>query len=180
MIFYHFYTNYSSSNEYSIGSLFIKYLEIAISRIIGRLSIPALYYISYFPTIDDFYGLTNVGIFSKIFDFNLYPDSVILFSYFSKINVEGSFASSIYIDAYCQYGWISLIFWSVVVGVVLFLLQNTLNKILNKFSFIVFTVFSIIYVYYFSQASIFRATLGYGGILFLFCWFLLFKRIKKS
>lgn len=173
MLLFNFYTNYK--DNLSSGKLILKLSEVSLSRILGRLSASAMIYMYYFPENHDFYGFSNVRFFSKIFGNELYKDAKELFAYFYKGNKDGSLAASSYIDFYCQFGWISLMFGSMLLGILIYIFSGILRKIKNPLSYTVFWTFSFVFLYYLSQASIFRSLLSYGGGIFFVLWFLIFR-----
>ncbi|WP_422475636.1 hypothetical protein [Endozoicomonas sp. ALB032] len=171
---YYFYTAYRF--ELDNSSMLIKLLEVVGSRIFGRLSLPAAMYVDYFPRIDDFYGLSNVGLFSRIFDSELFRDTTRVFLYYSTSGLDGSVAASVFIDAYGQGGWLFVLFYSLVVTFILNLLNLLFFKERNGLSKVLLFLFSCIFIYYLSQASLFRSMLGYGGIIYFLVWFVSLKR----
>ena len=154
----------------------LEYLFVSVSRIVGRLSLPALFYAEYFPKVDDFYGLENVRLFSKIFGFDLISDTALVGTYFERHTLFdiSSVASSALYDFYGINGWYSVILGSLFLGTIIYvfdLLTQNLRIAKNATLFIFLTGI----IYYFTQASLFRSFAGYGGVFYLALWFVVFK-----
>ena len=172
-LFYFFYTGYRFSGQ-PFESL-VTISNIVFSRFLGRLSIPAAMYIDFFPQYHSFYGLENVGLLTRIFNIETFLDSKVVFSHYSTGSKEGSVAASVFIDAYGQGGLLLPSLYGVVLGFFILLLEFLLRQsgLGARKSFLV--VSCIIFLYYLSQASIFRSLLGYGGVFYFFVWIVGFK-----
>lgn len=153
-----------------------EYFFVSITRIIGRLSIPALFYVEYFPNQHDFYGLENVGLFAKIFGYEAIPDSALVGTYFelSTLFDTSTVASSALFDFYGINGLPAVFFGSLFIGVIIFCFDAVTQDLKSaKVRSLFILLFSVIY--YFTQASIFRSMAGYGGIFCVMLWFIVFK-----
>ncbi|WP_156133176.1 hypothetical protein [Lacinutrix sp. Hel_I_90] len=172
---------YYSSTKYEFQNVFeaIKKLtEVSLTRIFGRLSIPAFFYVHYFPNVDAHYGISNIGTLSKIFGYDVFLDSRILFDYFSSNKKGGSLAISSIMDFYGAFGYYGLVIGSVMLGAFLSILDTFLDKLEKNVVNIVFIIFCFVFAYYLSQASLARSLLGYGFFFFVLTWVWLQKGIK--
>ena len=172
-IFYFFYTGLRFSR--SPFEILSNITSIIFSRVFGRLSIPAAMYVDYFPQHHPFYGLENVGLLTRLFELDIFLDSKIVFSHYTAVPVDGSLAASVFIDAYGQGGAFFPIIYGAILAIIILLLEITYVRsgfgVKKTFAFIA----SFIFLYYLSQASLFRSLLGYGGIFYFFAWFAFFK-----
>ena len=168
-IFYYFYTTYrfSGDDPYQVAAD----VTAAVStRIVGRLSLPAAMYVDYFPSQSDFYWFTNVGLLASITNATHYPDSQIVFSHYSISPLNGSVAASVFTDAYGQGGlaWVPVV--GTVVAFVLLFLRSLFSLAASGPPRALLFIFCLIFIYYLSQASLFRAILGYGGLIYFAVW----------
>lgn len=178
-VLYYIYTGFRFSQS-GILETSSSILEIIGTRIIGRLSIPAAFYANYFPNFQDHYWFSNVGLFSSIFGSQLFLDTRVVFSYYSYSNIEGSVAASVFADAYGQGGlvWVSLV--GAFIGCILFSFRQVMKKADVGASKLIFMTFVVMYIYYLSQASLFRASLGYGGLIWLVIWIFITKKNNRN
>lgn len=171
---YYFYTAYRFDLDNS--SMLIKLLEVVGSRIFGRLSLPAAMYMDYFPRVEDFYGFSNIGLFSRIFGSHLFLDTARVFSYYTTSGLDGNVAASVFVDAYGQGGCFFVLTYSLVVSIILSFLNYLFLRERNRSSKVLLFLFSCIFIYYLSQSSLFRSMLGYGGIIYYLVWLVSVKR----
>ncbi|MBC8755333.1 oligosaccharide repeat unit polymerase [Kordia sp. YSTF-M3] len=172
---------YYSATTYKFDNIFEgvwKLTEVVLTRVFGRLSIPAFCYVHYFPAVDDHYALTNIGMFSKIFRFELYPDSKVLYEYFTRNNKEGSLAINSVLDFYGAFGYTGFIIGNTIMGLLLSALDAFLNRLEKNNINIIFIVFCFVFAYYLSQASLARSLLGYGFFFFMIAWLFLQKNFR--
>lgn len=172
---------YYSATTYKFESIFeatTKLSEVVLTRVFGRLSIPALCYVHYFPEVDSYYGFTNIGLFSKVFGFEHFPDTQVLFGYFSTVKMEGSLAINSVMDFYGAFGYFGMLFGNAFLGLLLATLDTFLDKLEKNSINLIFIVFCFVFAYYLSQASLPRALLGYGFAFFVCTWFFLQKGFK--
>jgi hypothetical protein len=153
--------------------------RIAILRIVGRLSISPLMYVLYFPSVEPHYGLTNLGLLSKILGFELFLDTRRIFQYFTGLE-NGSVAISALIDFYGAFGIIGWLFGTILLGILLDRLDAMLVRLRPNAGNILFIIFMFVFVYYLSQASLARSLLGYGGGIFVLLWIMLKLRLVKT
>ena len=172
--FYYFYTTHRFEVSF-IDALALN-IEAAFSRVFGRLSIPALMYIQYYPEEHDHYIFSNVGLFSNVFGFTLYKDVVEVASHFSIIGKQGSLAASVFIDLYGGFGLLGVFLGGQITGFILFLVSRVISNSYNRQKTVYFSVTAIIFIYYLSQASLFRSLLGYGGLFYLVVGYVLYTR----
>ena len=183
--FYYLYTGHRLENDL-FTSLMLN-AEASFTRIFGRLSIPALMYTQYFPTFDDHYLVSNVGIFSKIGNYELYKDTEVVATHFSLVGGQGTLASSVFFDFYGGFGFPGVIIGGFIVGMLLFVGQLLMNIKQASFWRVFLASVLMINIFYLSQASVFRSMAGYGGGIYIVVWFIfrtkyiLFKKniIKK-
>ncbi len=172
---------YYSATTYQFQNLFeaiLKLSEIVLTRVFGRLSIPAFMYVHYFPEVGEHYGLTNIGMLSNVFGFEHFEDTKTLYTYFSKSDKDGSLAINSIVDFYGGFGYAGLFVGNVMLGFLLAVLDRILNKLEKNNINIVFTVFCFVFAYYLSQASLPRALMGYGFVFFIFMWLILQRGFK--
>ena len=172
---------YYSATTYKFDDVFeaaAKLSEVVLTRVFGRLSVPAFCYVHYFPEVESYYGLTNIGLFSKIFGFEHFPDTQILFGYFSTQKIEGSLAINSVMDFYGAFGYFGMISGNLFLGILLASLDTFLDKLEKNSINLIFIVFCFVFAYYLSQASLPRALLGYGFAFFVMTWFFLQKGFK--
>ncbi|QMV41719.1 hypothetical protein [Cohnella cholangitidis] len=171
---YFFMTTVGKNGEGFFNTIWTLTL-ITISRLLGRLSLPSIMYTHYFPYVEPHYGITNIGLFSSMFDFDLYSDTPIVFEYF--YGYEGSVASSAIFDFYGAFGIYGWLIGSILLGVTLNRLDAYLKRLPRSGESVLLIIFVFLTVFYFSQASIARSIMGYGGVFFVGSWLLLTIRI---
>ncbi|MFD0863126.1 O-antigen polymerase [Sungkyunkwania multivorans] len=172
---------YYSATTYKFDTIFEavgRLTEVVLTRVFGRLSIPAFFYVHYYPAVDGHYGFTNIGLFSKIFRFEHYADSRVLFDHFSLNKKGGSLAINSIMDFYGAFGYIGLIIGNIFLGFLLALVDSFLNKLEKNNINLVFIIFCFVFSYYLSQASLPRSLLGYGFFFFALLWAYLQKGFK--
>ncbi len=165
--------------ESSILNIVLSLGETASSRIIGRLGISILMYGHYFPEAADHYGFANLNIFSKIFDYAAYLDTKEVFRYFS-IQEDGSVAINATMDFYAAFGWPGWILGCMILGFGINLLDKKIILLDNNLPNFVIKLYSLVFVYYLTQASVFRAALGYGGLFFVAMWLAMRITIRQK
>ena len=175
LVLYYSATNYQFQNVFEAAA---KLSEIVFTRVFGRLSVPAFCYVHYFPEVNDYYGFTNIGLLSKIFGFEHFPDTQVLFGHFSTVKVEGSLAINSVMDFYGAFGYFGMIFGNLFLGLLLAALDTFLDKLEKNSINLIFIVFCFVFAYYLSQASLPRALLGYGFAFFVLTWLFLLKGFK--
>ncbi len=159
----------------AIVSLFL----ISFTRIVGRLSWPSLWYAHYFPKIDEHYGISNIGLLAKICGYEPYYDTVDVFFYVTG-NPSGSGAICAIVDFYGGFGWLGCMVGGLLIGGFLAFMDIKIHGTNFKGAKILLTVFACVFAYYLSQSSIFRASLGYGGLFFIISWILLGACFRKK
>ena len=172
---------YYSATTYKFDSIFegvVKLTEVVLTRVFGRLAIPAFCYVHYFPAVEDHYALTNIGMFSKIFGYELYPDSKVLFNHFSRNKKEGSLAINSIIDFYGAFGYYGFFIGNTILGLILSALDAFLNRLEKNNINLIFIIFCFVFAYYLSQASLARSLLGYGFFFFMVAWLFLQKNFR--
>lgn len=172
---------YYSSTTYQFDNIFQavkKLTEVALLRVFGRLAIPSFFYIHHFPEITNHYGFTNIGMLSKIFRFAHFPDTAILFGYYSMYKKQGSLAINVIFDFYGAFGYLGLVFGSIILGFFLSALDSFLHKLEKNDINLIFIVFCFVFAYYLSQANFARSLMGYGFFFFLLTWMFLQKGFK--
>jgi hypothetical protein len=146
--------------------------EIALVRIFGRLSIQPVMYVHYFPDVDPYYGFTNIKLFADIFGFQHYQGNALIFEYFR--NQEGGhIAISALMDFYGAFGMAGWALGTMMLGIMLYWMDVTLARLKPNACNICLTIYSFVFVYYLSQASLARSLMGYGGLIFVALWWLL-------
>lgn len=168
-IFYYFYTSYRFSARWT--DLALSVIEVIHTRLTGRLSLPAAMYLNFFPDHHDFYGLSNVRLLTNIFGSETFFDSKEVFSYFSVDDIDGSVAASVFVDAYGQGGYLMPFLYGPVLAFLILFMEWLLEKSNAGVGRAFLVVAGLIFIYYLSQASLFRSLLGYGGIFYFLIWF---------
>jgi hypothetical protein len=154
--------------------------EVVILRVVGRLAMPAAMYVHYFPNVESHYGFSNIGLLSSLLDLPAYADTPVVFEYFTGSS-NGAVAASSLMDFYGAFGWFGWFVGSMLLGLLLYRLDLWLMRLEFSGSTMLAVVFSFIFVYYLSQASVPRASLGYGGGVFLAIWLLIrTSRVRTS
>lgn len=172
---------YYSGTTYKFNSVFegvSKLTEVVLTRVFGRLALPAFCYVHYFPAVEGYYGVSNIGKLSTIFGFELYPDSKVVYSYFSKTDLQGSLAINSIFDFYAAFGYYGFFIGNLFMGLLLSALDAFLNRLEKNEINIIFIVFCFVFAYYLSQASLARALMGYGFFFFMLLWLFLQKAFK--
>lgn len=176
LVLYYFHTTVGRRGEGLVETVLALGL-ILVSRVIWRLALPALMYVHYFPGIEGFYGLRNIGKLAMALDWELYLDTKAVFEYFA--GKEGTVASSALFDFYGAFGIVGWLLGACFLGSFLERLDEWLGGLEPTGANALLTVFMLIFVLYLSQASLPRSLLGYGGIPFLLAW-LAVKRYRTS
>lgn len=161
-------------------SPFIAIMEIIGTRVLGRLSTAAVFYVDFFPTADSYYGFGNLGIVQKLFGGEIYPDTKVVFSHYSTVDVNGTVAASVFMDAYGQGGEAMIVVQAFFIALILSTIKQMIEKVHNHGANLALSVFLMIFIYYLSQASLFRSMLGYGGVPFLLTWVCIFAKSKNN
>jgi len=167
--FYYIYTGLRFDNDFF--SVLPDIFKIIFTRLIGRLSIPAAMYIDFFPNHHEFYGLSNVGLLNVFTGGELFLDSKVVFTNYTVGNLDGSLAASVFIDAYGQGGFLVAVLYGVIVAFVIFLMDYISYRCSAGAQRVFFVVSGFIFIYYLSQASLFRSAFGYGGVFYFLIWF---------
>lgn len=172
---------YYSATTYKFESVFegvSKLTEVVLTRVFGRLSVPAFCYIHYFPEVDPHYGITNIGTLSKVFRYETYLDSKEVFAFFTTTDKKGSMAINSILDFYGGFGYYGLIIGNLILGLFISALDAFLNRLEKNNINIIFIIFCFVFAYYLSQASLPRSLLGYGFFFFFIVWVFLQKNFK--
>lgn len=147
--------------------------EIALTRVVGRLALPVPMYTHVFPTIHDYYGLSNVGLFGRLWGAEFFPDTFYVFSVFSNSGISGSAAVPALGDFYGQFGFTGWFIGACLIGVALQWGDSILVRVRDRPSGVLLIMAAMAFAYYLTQANLPRALLGYGGVVFLAQWLLL-------
>jgi oligosaccharide repeat unit polymerase len=156
---------------------------IAAWNIIGGISLPSVMYVHYFPTIEPYYGLSNVKLLSSLLGFELYPNSNRVYQYFALGKEEGSVALSALMDFYGAFGLIGWFLGAALIGILLHRLDDSLVRMQPNVAKILLTIFMFVFAFYLSHASLANSLLGYGGGIFVFLWIALkvdFRVVEES
>jgi oligosaccharide repeat unit polymerase len=155
---------------------------IAAWNIIGGLSLPSAMYVHYFPTIEPYYGLSNIKLLSSLLGFELYLNSNKVYQYFALGKEEGSLALSALMDFYASFGLIGWFLGAALIGILLNRLDDYLARMQPNVAKILLTIFMFVFVFYLSHASLANSLLGYGGGIFVLLWIALkmnFRVVKQ-
>ena len=155
---------------------------IAAWNIIGGLSLPSVMYVHYFPTIEPYYGLSNIKLLSNLLGFELYLNANRVYQYFALGKEEGALALSALMDFYGSFGLIGWFLGAALIGILLNRLDDYLARMQPNGSKILLTIFMFVFAYYLSHASLANSLLGYGGGIFVLLWVALkmnFRVVKQ-
>ena len=173
---------YYSATTYQFNNLYeavLKLSEVALARVFGRLSMPAFLYVDYFSMPKhEHYGFSNIGLLTKILHLDFFPDTKVLSSYYSVRKNDGTIAINSIVDFYGAFGYKGLIIGNLFMGFILSILDAFLNKLEKNNINLVFIVFTFVFAYYLSQASLARSLMGYGFFFFVISWGFLQKGFK--
>ncbi|QHI37458.1 hypothetical protein IMCC3317_28370 [Kordia antarctica] len=173
---------YYSGTTYQFKSVFsgvTKLTEVVLTRIFGRLALPAFCYVHYFPNVEGHYGITNIGTLSKVFRYQTFLDSKEVFLHFTRTDEkQGSLAINSILDFYGAFGYYGLIIGNMILGFFLCGLDAFLNRLEKNNINLIFIIFCFVFAYYLSQASMARSLLGYGFFFFAITWMFLQKGFK--
>lgn len=147
--------------------------QIALIRVIGRLALPVPMYTHVFPGIHEHYGLSNVGMFGRLWGAEFFPDTFYVFSVFSSSSLSGSAAVPALGDFYGQFGFAGWFIGACLLGVALQWADSGLVRMRDRPSGVLLIIAAMTFTYYLTQANLPRALLGYGGVVFLVQWLLL-------
>ena len=151
---------------------------ISTSRIIGRLSLPSFMYVHYFPNVESYYGISNIGMLANILGNPVYENSKAVYTYFTNGREDGSVAIASIFDFYGAFGWKGLFLGSCSLGLVFSFLNKIIHSLERNISTILITIFSFITVYYLSQASVAKSLMSYGGVFFVGIWLATLQNFK--
>lgn len=172
---------YYSATTYEFTSIFegvSKLTEVVLTRIFGRLSLPAFCYVHYFPAVEDHYGVTNIGKLSTIFRYEIFLDSKVVYAHFTKTKLDGSMAINSIIDFYAAFGYYGFFIGNIFMGLLISVFDAFLNRLEKNGINLIFIVFCFVFGYYLSQASLARSLMGYGLFFFMLAWMFLQKGFK--
>lgn len=145
-------------------------LSISLTRLFGRLSLEMPMYTHIFPDVHEHYGLTNIGLFNRLWGTEFFPDTFYVFSAFSDSAVAGSAAVPALGDFYGQFGFLGWFIGACVLGVLLQGADSVLVTVRDRPSGVLLVMAGMTFAYYLTQANLPRAALGYGGGLYLIQW----------
>lgn len=145
---------------------------VSVIRIFARLASPPPLYVHFFPNVDPFYGLSNLGLLGRLFGYTVYRDTSAIFTYFTG-GQTGNAAASTLIDLYGAFGMKGWVIGSALVGIMLHRMDVWIHRMPVSVGTLTLTIFMFLFVYYLSQASVARSLMGYGGAIFVVLWFVL-------
>jgi len=154
---------------------------MASATILGGQAVPAVLFAHYFPAIEPHYGLSNIGLLSKLLGFDLYRSTYAPYDYFVDFNyfvpfvdrIEGSLASAALMDFYGAFGLIGWVFGAIALGIALNRIDAAMASLRPDASRSLLAIFLFVSVYYLSNASVANTLAGYGGLIFVLLWLLL-------
>ncbi len=156
-----------------------KALAVVVDRICLRLAVTPLMYVHYFPQVEPFYGLSNVGKLTFFTGTEYYPDTQKVLYYFTDLE-EGGGAIGSLTDFFSAFGWPGLLLGGFSLGVTLRTADRWLRilpaTVLNR----ILWLYLLYVAWYLSQASVFRCLSSYGGGVFLGLWLLLSLARNRS
>jgi hypothetical protein len=175
-LLYYFYIPTFRFSEVPLYEALGQSAAAAFSRIFGRLSLPAAMYTNYYPRVEEFYGFRNVGLYASMIGQEAYPDSKQVFDYFTMTDLDGRVANSAFIDLYCANGWLSLVLGAIALAGVFLWIERSQRYVRSGAALTHHMISGFMFAYYLSQTSMFRAALGYGGLIYFAVWWLFFGR----
>jgi hypothetical protein len=163
------YRQYPFAVAVKVGS------HVLMTRTLGRLAFPATMYVDYYPDHHPYYGLSNIGMLASLTGNPAYLDTFDVFSHYSNTVTRGSVAASVFIDAWGQAGFVGVVIYGVIVGLSLIAVTRLVSLTEKPSSRAFLITAGMLFVFYLSQASIFRSLMGYGGLWFFLTWLVLFR-----
>lgn len=181
LVLYYFHTKVGKQLDNTLD-IIEKLFQMALVRIFGRLATPSIMYAHYFPDVEPYFGISNIGLLSKIFGYQHISANEQVFNYFNIVDPlnplkGGTTASCALVDFYGGFGIIGWIAGCAFLGFMFERMDLRLARVKADVSKILLVVFMFVFVYYLSQASLFRSLLGYGGGMFVLLWILLKLRL---
>jgi hypothetical protein len=148
-------------------------------EIFGRISSCAPHFVHYYPDVEPHYGLSGIGLYAFLTGQPLYAPAVVVYRDFTG-GMEGSAAMAAIVDFYCAFGWIGWALCNLALGAGLALLDKQLARLGAGESRAIAVVFAFVYCMHLGEATVFTASLGYGGVFFLVLWFLVFRPVRQE
>jgi len=154
---------------------------MALATILGGQAVPAILFAHYYPAIEPHYGVSNLGLFARLFGWDLYRPTYEVYDYFVGFDsfvpfvdrTEGSVASAALVDFYGAFGLVGWFFGALGLGIVLNLIDAAMIRLRPDAARSLLAIFVFVSVYYLSNASVANTLAGYGGLIFLALWWLL-------
>ena len=165
-----------------IGTLTV----MASATILCGQAVPAVLFAHYFPSIEPHYGLSSIGLLSRLLGSDLYRPTYAVYDYFVGFDyfvpfvdrIEGSVASAALVDFYGAFGLIGWAFGAIGLGVALNRIDAAMTRLRPDAGRSLLAIFLFVSVYYLSNASVPNTLAGYGGLIFVILWLVL--RIPAS
>jgi len=146
----------------------------------GGVSLPTVLYAQYFPSIEPHYGLRTVGVFSAIFNFDLYPSSILVFDHFTRGLVTGSVSVGTLSDFHGAFGITGWLVGAALLGAALNRCDRAVARLSANAGRTLIAIFLFVTVYYLANAPLQNALGGYGGIIFVLLWVGLTARMRQG
>jgi hypothetical protein len=163
-------------NEFSL----FKVTSISLMQVLVRLANSVLMTAHIYPDYEYYFDISNVRALTFLLNLDYYPKDEFMFDFFKTSNLSGSTASSALTDFYGGFGWAGLLVFAPTLGFFLFLVEAYIRKQPNTVDRFVFSIFTIWFVYYLTQANFFRAFHGYGFLYFLLLRYLMLLVLKEK
>jgi hypothetical protein len=139
-------------------------------------------HVHYFPTIEPYYGLSNLKLLSSLLGSDLYHNTERVYQYFALDRGDGALALSAVMDFYGSFGLIGWFLGAALIGILLNSLDISLARLQPNVAKILLTIFMFVFAFYLAHASLANALLGYGGGIFVLLWIALkmdFRVVKQ-
>jgi len=146
----------------------------------GGVSLPTVLYAQYFPSIEPHYGLRTVGVFSAIFNFDLYPSSILVFDHFTRGLVTGSVSVGTLSDFHGAFGITGWLVGAALLGAALNRCDRAVARLSANAGRTLIAIFLFVTVYYLANAPLQNALGGYGGVIFVLLWVGLTARMRQG
>jgi len=157
-------------NDESLYESVTLLVTIAALNIIGSMSVPSVLQVHYFPSIEPYYGFSNIKLLSSLLNSDVYPNTKKVFQYFSVIGADGSIATPVLMDFYGSFGLTGWFLGAALIGILLHRLDGALARMQPNVATILLTIFMFVFAFYLSHASLANSLLGYGGGIFVLLW----------
>lgn len=155
-------------------------LRATLMTMFGGLSLPTVLYAQYFPNVEPHYGLRTIGLFSRMFGFDLYPSSILVFDHFTRGSALGSVSVGTLTDFHGAFGITGWFVGALLLGIALNQGDRAVARLDANGGRTLLAIFLFVTVYYLANAPLHNALGGYGGVIFALLWVMLTMRARPA